>query len=695
MLRIITLIAALFFSAAQAQVASHRLPYPAFKFEQVRFPRGAFGNTVPSFNGNPNVIISGISGAVVANRDTYPGSGQIPYFIQVSASGISATGTSAPYEDLSYSWRFLINGVAQCGDTFTRPTDGASVCSGTGQRGPEAAFVQRIAGTLTVELTVTGCAGGVGLVGTANQGICTSLYGPVVFTKNYTVSAFSGTDNYADCNATPGTADGSQTHPWVTLSQMSSAIVAGNIWLHLKPGCAWTSDGTAGYLNGLDVDPTPGANPSNIRVDGVYPSASGARPKITVVSGAGTGAIRVNNGGNGSPSTVSDAVYSGIDLVMNTSTQGALQVATNAVDGAAALISNLYFDNVTATMICDCGGKPVVGIGGTNTTDHTFTTAAVGLWNFTSYSDPTYVTTDVGEQGSSRSWYFRVGGSVTGAGNSAVFQSQQIYPDIHDHALFQWVTCGQTGTTSTHRRAYCFNGNWDGIFGDPTDHQITQYWTFAENVCQYTYHCIDMGNRTNNQSGDSTVQFQYVVAMGNAIVGQSPEDFQCGLSVTFRDNRQWGLANLGTGGGFYQPSNLSQAPGYLQGTNLLSKVYRNKIYITSGSDAGAAVRFENPSPPTTAWTVKQIVTDNWIVDARSTAEMQNLTWTDLQGSSSVVNRNLYSSTASFANAWQNAGTGTTYTNWQNTGGWDAAGSNVTPSAPSGWTLPVTQWSHMN
>src|SRR5580704_799835 len=94
------------------------------------------------FQGNPNVTVTAIdvSGGIVCSRT----SGQIPCFLQVSASAITATGTAVPYEDLSYSWDF---GDSSGSELFTNPVTGKVVNVNDAQAGPEAAYCYRSAGT--------------------------------------------------------------------------------------------------------------------------------------------------------------------------------------------------------------------------------------------------------------------------------------------------------------------------------------------------------------------------------------------------------------------------------------------------------------------------------------------------------------------------------------------------------------------
>jgi len=68
------------------------------------------------FYGDPYTNVSAISdaGGIVLSRS----SGVTPAFVQVSASAITATGTSRPYETLEYSWNFG-DSVASSDDVAT------------------------------------------------------------------------------------------------------------------------------------------------------------------------------------------------------------------------------------------------------------------------------------------------------------------------------------------------------------------------------------------------------------------------------------------------------------------------------------------------------------------------------------------------------------------------------------------------
>src|SRR6266702_5703257 len=271
--------------------------------QQIRFMRGGgliAASSVASFIGNPNVVISAIGGSIVTNLDTYSSTCEVPCSVMVSMSGVTATGTSAPYEDLSPSWNF----GEGCGETFTRPTDGTTICSGTAQRSPEAAYVYDTVGTKTITLQLTGCVGSVGAVNTSNQGICANLFGPFTITKTITVNAFSGARNeYVDCSATPGADDGTLAHPWTNLNHVKTTVSLGDVALHFKPAVNCTRTGAGGGIFFDQFTPI-----SKIRIDKAYPGFSGVNPKIITSTGADTFALAVRNNGN-----LNDLVISDID----------------------------------------------------------------------------------------------------------------------------------------------------------------------------------------------------------------------------------------------------------------------------------------------------------------------------------------------------------------------------------------------
>jgi hypothetical protein len=736
--------------------------------QKVRFPRGTFGGSAAVFNGNPNVTISAIGGSIATSRDAYSSACELPCHIMVSASAITADGSSAPYEDLSYSWDF----GEGCGPTFTRPTDGNSVCAGTGQRQPEAVYRFDAVGTKTIALTVTGCVGSIGTPNSANQGICGSLFGPVTFTKSITVSAFSGARNeFADCSFV-GTPLGTESQPWNTLALVNTSLATGNVAMHFKPGTDCSTSTV-----GLRINPS--VSISKIRIDKAYPGFSGANPRVLTTSGS-TAALEIKNGGGGSPAAVSDVVITDIDFT-NVSAASTALMTTGGNNNAAgtAGMRNIYLDNVNFRLECDCASV-LLALPGQPDTGLPPVAANWGFWNVTTWADTSFTTVGFNELGSPTDWWFRVGGTITGPGLNPTFY-HHVYNEMRTHGLYQWVTCGPTGS-GANQRGYCFNGNYDGTINGGGENNFAEFITYAENSCRYTQNCIDLGNRTNNNrtftatgsisgttltvtaftvntaflgtanggsylisgangggsditantrivgdasvnsgactpactgtgstgtyavsisqtfasasfiGADSTVQFRNTVIAANAMDGMAQINFQCGLSVTIRDNRAWNLTS--TFPQFFALPN-TQRVGFAQGAVSTIRLYRNKVYAVTGiSGSTPLVEYQS------SWTAAQWFTDNWIVDNRASGRMISVPWTDMLTAGSVMARNVYSQTAGNTSAWYDASTSKTFAQWQAAGTtpdrWDPSPAvNLAGSTPLGWTLPVTQWSHMN
>jgi hypothetical protein len=617
----------------------------SFGYNPVTFPA--------TFLGNPNVTITAIntSGGIVTSRDSDGSTYQAPFFIQASASAISATGTSAPYEDLEYQW--IVSGAG--GDTFTRPTDGATVNSFNSQTGPEAAFAFRSAGNYTITLAIRGKNGG--------------GYTTATVTKNITVLTYSPTNTFYFDPSAGGTNSGTLANPFNSMASLNSAINANpsNTRVLFNRGTHYT--GSVGLA--LNVTGYTG-----LRFDAY---GSGAIPILEITSGASP-VMALENGGSSSPALQQDIVFSNITF-LNSGAADQGSVTVSAAGNASATMKNIYFDNCTISLTKDGNSNhpAVLNLGGNQDLDLCYN---FGLWN-TDITNPTSTTTiSMAIQGSSKYWQFHIGGNISGAGEDPVFD-HHIYNDVKTHGLYKWINFGSTGS-GTLKRNFCINGNWDGPRGVFAN-SIAQYHVYAENLFQGTLFGFDLGNATNNtSSSDDTVQFQYVVAEGNAFKGVDNAGFGCGLSVTIRDNRYW----AGSRGDFYNPVGSGQVASVAQNTHYLGKFYRNKLYVPSSASIYTPVSF-----PDSGWTTQQYITDNIFVDARTSATMVRFISTDFASASCVVDRNTYYSAGGDTTFLTNNLTDVTFSTWQGLG-WDASGSSLA-SNTLGWTLPVTQWSDMN
>lgn len=621
--------------------------------------------TFPStFLGNPNVTITAIntSGGIVTSRDSDGSTYQTPFFIQTSASAITATGTSAPYEDLEYQWK--VSGP-DAGDNFTRPTDGVSVNSFLNQTGPEAAFCMRTAGTYTIRLIVRGKNGG--------------AYTTATVTKQVIVNAFATGANeiWFDQAGGNDSNPGSLASPKQSISAINAAIASGKA-IHLKRGSNWAgSDGIVFPEGFVDI--------SGVRIDAY---GSGPNPIINTTSGSSF-PIKINTGSQSSTSSKLDIVVQNIDFLNS----GARNIAALSlgVGDNAYFVENIYFDNCNFEVSHDNHDfsfpTTTLSAGLSLTQDQAYNW---GFWkcNITNPLNSTHLT--MAMQGSAKYWHFHIGGTPSGAGTDQQ-GDHHLYNDTKDHSLYRWIDFGQTGTGSG-KRNFCINVNWDA---DPPNSgeanvETAHYNHYAENSLRYTTFGIDMGNRTNNTNTlDSTVFFQYAVIEANAFNITGGLLFGCGQSVTVRHNRAWGDTQEAF---FYSPSVVGQTTTGTQKTHLISRVYGNKIYIPSASASDAIINY-----PQSGWTQPQYVTDNILVDARSASILTNIVSTDQASAGSVIDRNTYYSTTGDTTLFvDNGGSPISFASWTalSSNRWDQ-NSSLLGSNTLGWTLPVTQWSHMN
>src|SRR5262249_7500004 len=114
---------------------------------------------------------------------------------------------------------------------FTNPVTGAAVNANSDQRGPEAAYVYRSAGSYVITLTIRGKNG--------------SSYVTATTTKTIKVLAYSasGGDWYFDSNAPTG-GDGSLAKPFNRISNINAKADIPHAALHLKRGSNWVITST-------------------------------------------------------------------------------------------------------------------------------------------------------------------------------------------------------------------------------------------------------------------------------------------------------------------------------------------------------------------------------------------------------------------------------------------------------------------
>ena len=622
-------------------------------------PKTPSAGDASTFFGNPNVTITSINttGGIVSSRDADAGNFQTPFFIQVSASAITAIGTSAPYEDLSYSWDF---GDPTGTEVFVRPTDGATVNANVAQRGPEAAYCYRTPGTYAITLTIVGKNG--------------SGYTAATVTKNVIVRAFSPTNSlWVDqVNGNDANLGNSPSSPKKSVAAINAGI-GSNRAIYLARGSRWSGS------TGIDFR---AASVNGCRISAY---GSGPNPLIEVTGGSQVIPLAIANGGASSPTPQTDIVISNVDFLQSGSANaGTLMIS--AAGNNTAKMRNIYLDNCNAALTMDSNSFAVAiaNVGGPIDID---LTSNYGFWNTTFTNPTTSKTISMGILGSSLNWFFVMGGSFAGAGTSAVFD-HHIYPDTKTHSHYAWIDFRATGTGQS-QRSFCINGNWDGPTWGAGVNTIAQYHCISENMMANTLFAFDLGNRSNNtHPGDSTAQFQYVVAQGNAMTninGPSLILFGCGLSVTMRDNRVWQCL----GSCWYGPA-VGQLASVAQKTNLITRIYRNKIYYPAAAYPGPVINY-----PEQGWTRPQQITDNVIYDARATGQFIRLVASEQNVAGSIVDRNTYY--APTAGGWptnsmsfMDNSTTKTFPQWKSLS-MDASALQANP----GWTTPVTKWSDMN
>ncbi len=586
-----------------------------------------------TFQGNPNVTITAINvgGGIACSRT----SGQTPCFVQVSASAITATGTSVPYEDLEYLWN--------CGDptgveTFTSYADGQRTRNNANsdQWGPEAAYVYRSAGNYTVTLTIRGKNG---------SGFTTAQV-----TQAITVTTFSasGGEWYFD-SAAAGGGDGSIGSPFNTISDLNAKL-ASNTALHIKRGSDFS--GTTGFLA---TGAGAGMTFSGLRLDAY---GTGALPIINISSGTAL-ALSIDNGTSGSGRPKSDIVVSNISL-SNSGTTTASGVANIIATGnASAALANIYFDNCTLTTAVNVSSAVVLNMDDHNGTNHNGSN--YGLWNC-AFQQP--LVPNLGNRqcffGGPQDWFFIVGGSFVGAGSSTLLD-HHIYPDVKTHILYRYINFG-----SGPGKNYNINTNWDGA----GSLEFAEFILLSDNYFFGTLRAFDSGNGTNDIL---LTQFRNVVAQRNNITGLTADAvllLPCEISYTMRDNVIWGC----NGGRFY-------APAASNASLLSDRIYRNLAYRTGGQGSGAFYSWTGVSAFTGG---TRTFTDNVTYDTEVTAIAIALVWADVQAGS-IINRNQwYAPNDGDASYLYDNATAKTFAQWQ-AAGFDANGSVGNPN----WSNPAS------
>lgn len=391
-----------------------------------------------SFSGNPNVTISAIntSGGIVCSRT----SATLPAFIQVSASAITATGTSIPYEDLEFSWNF---GDPTGTESILNPVTGANVNPNTNQIGPEAAYVYRTAGTKTITLTIKGKNG--------------SGYTTSTVTQDVTISAYNSSNGtfYFDSNA-GGTNSGTQANPYTDLTQFSTKANLGSVTLLLAQGSNFIRTTAMSIIGN-----TSAGTPNSFRImDYVGAGGAGARPKITCNAGVSNQAVisMLSTSGN-TDYHFSDIVWRGIDLIQTggvNNGSGAFTFAQQQASPSLVLgtIGYMYFDSMRFETNMNTH-DPVACPGAIDTVLGPDAFIGSGFWNCIADSMATEVRFAHFQQAATK-WGFWIGCQAVGAavstGANASF-AHHFNPEVtQSHGLIRYCSmdgaCGGTAVNA-------------------------------------------------------------------------------------------------------------------------------------------------------------------------------------------------------------------------------------------------------
>ena len=578
------------------------------------------------FLGNPNHEITAIntSGGITCAQT----SGQVPCFIHASASAITATGTTRPFEDLYYVWDFGDSGGTEI-FTDVGSLHGGSVNYNTWQRGPEAAYCYRTPGTYTITLTIYGYSNA-------------SFVIRATKTQEIVVSAFNttGGEYWADSAATAGTNAGTEANPFYTVAALNAVIASGsNKSVHVKKG--------SNFVGSTSIHPKI---VSGFRLD-TY--GSGATPIFNIDS-SNINSIRIRN-----EVSRTDMVISGCYFTNSgTSTPAAVMDVDDGFGGGVNTLQHIYFDNCEWKIGQENGGCFSAKMG-----SDLKLTSRFGFWNcrFTGLASTPYLS--MAFFGHSDEWLFFIAGYVDGASLPGGSSGHHIYPKCQYHSLWRGIDFGPG-----ENRDYCINLDYTppGV-----DLGLSAYHLFAD--CSASgvkrFHDTSCGNNGSGSGANSTdtTRTSAVVCERNRIHGLSGSGvilFACAVEYTNRDNEVFNNSD-----GIYFSPNATQLGDLLQ-----ARIYRNKIHwgpIDTGSNL---FDFDNA-----LWIVLQEITDNIIVDERAASHMIAVPFTEQAGA--LIDRNQYWSTRDAGlNGWRDTETEKTFAQWQ-AAGFDLNGSFADP----GWT----------
>jgi hypothetical protein len=584
--------------------------------------RGAVVNRPPDpgpFRGNPNVTITAVdtSGGIATSRDDFAMAGEVPAFIQVSISNFTATGTSYPFRDLEAKWDF---GDPSGTEQITNPVTGLTVNPNSDQVGPEALYVYRTAGTYTITCTLRWWNG--------------SGYSTTTKTKDFTVSAFSGTNEFwFDSNA-PGGGDGSLANPFNDHATLKTKSNLGGANLHLKYGSTFTSaSGSSNHIVGQD----------HARID-AYGNPADGKPIIVGVDVA-NGTLWFQTQFNDQ----NDSVYSNIEFRVSGTTTHPIRFTDQP--SYTFQCTNIYFDGCVFNFCQVDTTHNVEGQGYDAFSGHGFykcvslqTVGDIGIAN-------------VWMLGTATRWLALLGCSVS-CTSPKVWNDlldHWIYPGIEFHGMYKWCLFGQGNTM------FGINGNQHG-----TNNEHRKWHLISENNFNGTAGGIEF---SVSQPGIENSSFDDTVVEGNLFYNHTTDNcisvVYC-FGLTVRDN--------------YVSHGVNSFVGIATARDdeIAFDVYRNKVYglsLTVGTSNN---------------TQRIQITDNEVWNTGSAALCMRINSADAAwtGQGSIIDRNEYyvpSDSNGTYNSHNGGSTVLSFANWQ-AAGFDLNGSELV-SAPA-WPDPA-------
>lgn len=584
-----------------------------------------------SFRGNPYLTVTAITmGTIVSSRTSASG---VPAIFQLSASAVTATGSTLPYEDGEYRWEVtsgaeigehcvtlswrnpIVNGVEQS----------TTIDTHTDQCGPEAVFRFFRAGTKTVRLTARFADGAGGYI-------------TDTATIDLTITAHAITnDRWYD--ADNGSASNDGLDPWgfaVTTGTLSGANVSTGLYEIISKDSnsqltIRIADGDDRTLTKTDAftayDHTAATEPTDIvcRYNWVYLTAGTAAGGISTSTGPRKEALSTTpaddrtihmRGGNTlaytapSPSALSGDTGSrfiawGPDKARITKLS--YSITSDPETATDHCWHRVYIDNEDESgdtglyCVTTASTSPVDHLGWSDcdllniasqqavifTGAGTAATLGFCMWGG-SVVTPNSLDTGVFLKGT---WMSVFGTSISGSGTNVTLD-HHIYPAMRGHFLCAYVTFGDGPN-----RNFCVNTDASGSDGVTRD-----YWNIRDCLITGTLRAWDASHGGN----DENCFLRNFVAECNVITGltgggQVPPE-HC-HSMTLRDNVHYGCSD---GGRWFEPVPTEQ-------TASTFRVYYNKFH------AAAAMASTGYFPANLSEAIPDcLFRDNEIIDERGT-----------------------------------------------------------------------------